>query len=381
MVQQLARLVLEDGTVFRGRSVGATGTTTGEAVFNTGLTGYQEVLTDPSYRGQIVTMTYPEIGNYGCNDADMESGKAQAAGFVMRQCCLEPSSFRAQESLPDFLRRWNIVAIDGIDTRALTRKLRVSGCLRSVLSSEAAPSDAELIAQAQAIPSMAGLDLASAAGTDRIYEWTEPVDPGRFGGGIPWAPLSPEAHVVCIDLGIKRNILRLLRSCGFRVTVVPSRTTAAEIRALQPDGVFISNGPGDPAAVQGATETIRALTADDLPIFGICLGHQLIALALGARTYKLKFGHRGANHPIQRHEDGAVEIASHNHGFAVDLASIPAHLEVTHMNINDQTCAGLRHRDKPVFCVQYHPEACPGPSDPLYLFQRFADLVAKHRRR
>lgn len=371
----IARLVLNDGTIFRGRSVGARGTVSGEAVFNTGMTGYQEVLTDPSYRGQIVTMTYPEIGNYGIADADMESEQAQVAGFVMRNCCQVPSNFRSATSLPDWLAAQNVVAIDDVDTRAITRRLRVDGAMPCILTSEDM-SDAELIVQAKAVASMAGQDLASDVGTASVYTWDEAVSEAEFGGDVTWPRLNNDAHVVAIDLGIKRNILRLLRSCGFRVTVVPATTSAADIRALNPDGLFVSNGPGDPAAVEVAYQTLSELLVDPVPTFGICLGHQMIARALGASTFKLKFGHRGANHPIKNLESGAIEIASHNHGFAVDIDSLPDDVEMTHLNLNDQTCAGIRHRSKPIFAVQYHPEACPGPSDPLYLFRQFADAVA-----
>lgn len=370
-----ARLALEDGTVYTGHSVGAAGTVTGEAVFNTGMTGYQEVLTDPSYSGQIVAMTYPEVGNYGINPADMESQRAQVAGFVMRQCCDLPSNFRSHESLPEFLRRSNIIGIDDIDTRKLTKQLRVDGAMRAALSTDESLSDADLVERARQAPDMAGLDLASRAGTNKIYEWTEVVSPADFGSEVTWPTVSQPRHVVAIDLGVKHNILRLLASCGFKVTVVPADTDAETIRQLQPDGIFVSNGPGDPAAVEHAPATLRQLIDDGYPTFGICLGHQIIALACGAKTFKLKFGHRGVNHPIQRLADGAVEIASHNHGFAVALDSLPEDLEVTHMNLNDQTCAGIRHRRLPVFSVQYHPEACPGPSDPLYLFQRFVELI------
>ncbi|MBA3685404.1 MAG: glutamine-hydrolyzing carbamoyl-phosphate synthase small subunit [Planctomycetes bacterium] len=376
MTDAIARLAFADGSVFRGRSVGAEGTSAGEAVFNTGMTGYQEVLTDPSYRGQIVTMTYPEIGNYGINPADMESDASRVAGFVMRDCCDVPSNFRSVESLPAFLRRSGIVAIDGVDTRAITRKLRDSGAMNAILSSDAAIADAALVEQARRQPSMAGLDLASDVGTRAAYEWTEPSSAETFGSAIACDPPKREPHVVAIDLGIKRNILRLLRSCGFRVTVVPAATSAAEIRRLKPDGVFISNGPGDPAAVTRTIATVRDLTGDPTPLFGICLGHQILSLAYGASTYKLKFGHRGANHPIKRLSDGAVEIASHNHGFAVDPATLPADVKMSHVNLNDGTCAGIAHVSKPQFSVQYHPEAGPGPADPLYLFRQFASAVA-----
>jgi carbamoyl-phosphate synthase small subunit len=381
MPAAIARIAFADGTILRGNSVGAVGTVGGEAVFNTSMTGYQEVLTDPSYRGQIVTMTYPEIGNYGVNPDDMESGKAQVAGFVMRQCCPEASNFRATESLPAFLKRFRIVAIDGVDTRAITRRLRVCGVMNAVLSSEDL-SDAELVARVAVQPSMAGLDLASDVGTDQPYAWTEPSDPARFGqvfaaGLLPAFDRPP--HVVAMDFGIKRNILRLLVSCGLRVTVVPARHTTKDILALKPDGVFLSNGPGDPAAVP-AVATVRDLIATDLPIFGICLGHQILGLAYGASTFKLKFGHRGANHPIQRLRDGAVEIASHNHGFAIDPKTLPQGVRMSHVNLNDRTCAGIEHETKRQFSVQYHPEASPGPADPLYLFRQFSEHLASARR-
>jgi carbamoyl-phosphate synthase small subunit len=373
-----ARLALADGTVLRGRSVGAAGTVAGEAVFNTGMAGYQEVLSDPSYRGQLVTMTYPEVGNYGINLADMESDRVQVAGFIMRNCCQQPSNFRAESSLPDFLREHGIVAIDDIDTRLVTKRLRVDGAMNAVLSTDASLSDAQLVEQARGCPDMLGQDLASAVGCSEAYDWTEASAVESFGPDLTWPPLEDEALVVAIDLGIKRNILRLLRACGLRVRVVPAQTPASEILALQPAGIFVSNGPGDPAPLQAVHETLRQLIDADLPMFGICLGHQVLALALGAKSFKLKFGHRGVNHPIQRLANGAVEIASHNHGFAVDADSLPAEVELTHVNLNDGTCAGLAHRSKPIFSVQYHPEAGPGPSDPLYLFRQFADSIRSH---
>lgn len=372
-----ARLAFADGTVYRGRAVGAEGTSTGEAVFNTGMTGYQEVLTDPSYRGQIVTMTYPEIGNYGVNPQDMESDASRVAGFVMRNCCELPSNFRAAEPLPAFLKRCGIVAIDQVDTRAVTRKLRVSGAMNAIVSTDAGLSDAQLVERARTAPSMAGLDLASDVGTKQPYEWSEPSDPAQFGQAVTWPKPAREAHVVAIDFGIKRNILRLLRACGLRVTVVPAATSAKDILARKPDGIFLSNGPGDPAAVGGGIATVRELTQTELPLFGICLGHQILSLAYGASTYKLKFGHRGANHPIKRLKDGAVEIASHNHGFAVDPKTLPADVRMSHVNLNDGTCAGIEHVKKPQFSVQYHPEAGPGPADPLYLFRQFTEAIAQ----
>ena len=374
-----ARIAFADGTILRGRSVGADGTAGGEAVFNTGMTGYQEVLTDPSYRGQIVTMTYPEIGNYGINPADMESDRAQVAGFVMRHCCEAPSNFRATESLSAFLRRSNIVAIDDVDTRAITRKLRVAGAMNALISTTSTTevNDAELLAQVRAVPSMDGLDLASGAGTTVTYAWQEAADPTGFMPPLAVPAWTQAPHVVAIDFGIKRNILRLLAASGLRVTVVPGATSAEAILALKPDGIFISNGPGDPAAVSAGIRTITSLVAGDLPIFGICLGHQIMSIAYGAATYKLKFGHRGANHPVKRIRDGAVEIASHNHGFAVDPTTLPASVRMSHVNLNDQTCAGMEHVSKPQFSVQYHPEAGPGPADPLYLFQQFASAIAQ----
>ena len=372
-----ARIAFADGTVYRGRSVGAEGTSGGEAVFNTGMTGYQEVLTDPSYRGQIVTMTYPEIGNYGVNPQDMESERSRVAGFVMRSCCDVPSNFRSTESLPAFLTRQGIVAIADVDTRAITRKLRDSGAMNSVISSDDSISDQALVEKARAVPSMAGLDLASDVGTKSSYEWTEISDPAQFGPAITWPKPKKPAHIVAIDLGIKRNILRLLTSCGFTVTVVPAATSAKDILARKPDGIFLSNGPGDPAVVTGAIASVKELIKTDLPLFGICLGHQILSLAYGAQTYKLKFGHRGANHPIKRLKDGVVEIASHNHGFSVDPKTLPADVRMSHINLNDQTCAGIEHVSKPQFSVQYHPEAGPGPADPLYLFRQFSDAIGK----
>ncbi len=369
--QPSGRLALADGTIFRGRSVGAVGTVVGEAVFNTGMTGYQEVLTDPSYRGQIVAMTYPEIGNYGISPDDMESDKAQVSGFVMRQCCDVPSSFRSVESLGAFLTRSGIVGIDDIDTRALTRKLRVAGVMNACITSTDI-ADAELVHQAKHAPSMAGLDLASQVAAGTAYEWTEPSDPTTFGPPLDHPGYARQPHIVALDFGIKRNILRLLVSSGYRVTVVPGSTPAADILARNPDGIFLSNGPGDPAAVTRGIATVKELVKTDLPLFGICLGHQILSLAYGAKTYKLKFGHRGANHPIKRLADGEVEIASHNHGFAVDPTTLPSGVRMSHVNLNDNTCAGIEHETKAQFSVQYHPEAGPGPADPLYLFRRFA---------
>ena len=293
----------------------------------------------------------------------------------MRNCCDVPSNFRATESLPAFLLRQGIVAIAEVDTRAITRKLRDSGAMNAVISSDESHSDQALVEKARAVPSMAGLDLASDVGTKASYEWSEPSEPGQFGSAVTWPKLKKPAHVVAIDLGIKRNILRLLKACGFTVTVVPAATSARDILARKPDGIFLSNGPGDPAVVTGAIAAVKELIKTDVPLFGICLGHQILALAYGATTYKLKFGHRGANHPIKRLKDGVVEIASHNHGFAVDPASLPSDVRMSHLNLNDRTCAGIEHLTKPQFSVQYHPEAGPGPADPLYLFRQFSEAI------
>ena len=380
MATATARLALADGTIFRGEAVGASGTITGEAVFNTGMTGYQEVLTDPSYRGQIVAMTYPEIGNYGICHADHESGDEQGtvhlSGFVMRECCHEPSNFRADLSLPDFLRQQNIIGISGIDTRKLVRILRIDGAMPAAISTDSDLSDDALVSLAKEAPSMAGQNLASDIGVDSDTAWTENIDPDAF--GVAAGGNAIDAHVVVVDCGIKQNILRLLKSLGLRLTVVPASTSAEAIMALQPDGIFISNGPGDPSTVTTTIAMLKELIPTGTPMFGICLGHQLISLASGAQTFKLPFGHRGSNHPIKNLATGAIEIASHNHGFAVDLDSLPDCLEVTHLNLNDQTCAGVRRTDVPVFSVQYHPEACPGPTDPLYLFRDFAAALTQH---
>ena len=376
----VARLALADGTIFRGEAVGATGTVTGEAVFNTGMTGYQEVLTDPSYRGQIVTMTYPEIGNYGISKEDHESGddngKVHLSGFVMRQCCHEPSNFRSDLSLPDFLKEQNVIGISGIDTRKLVRVLRVDGAMPSALTTDETISNDALVQMAKDAPSMAGQNLASDVGVANDTTWEENISTEAFGVGAEGDPI--DAKVVVIDCGIKQNILRLLKSLGLSLTVVPASTPAADILAMNPDGIFVSNGPGDPAAVTPTIASLQELIPSGKPMFGICLGHQLISLASGAKTFKLPFGHRGANHPIKNMRTGAIEIASHNHGFAVDIDSLPECLEVTHMNLNDHTCAGVRRTDVPVFSVQYHPEACPGPTDPLYLFREFADALRQH---
>ncbi len=377
-----ALLVLEDGTTFRGRGFGATGAAFGEAVFNTGMAGYQEVLTDPSYRRQIVTMTTSHVGNYGMNDADAESDRIQVAGFVVREAARRPSSWRAQTDLRSALAASDVIGLEGIDTRSLTRHLRDRGAMRAGLSTEVLDADA-LLAQVQDSPGMVGADLAREVTTAQPY--VVPADGDR------------RFRVVALDFGIKRNITRLLASHGCEVHVLPATTTADEVLALEPDGVFLSNGPGDPAAVTYGIQTTRDLL-DERPVFGICLGSQLLGHALGASSTKLVFGHRGVNQPVLRREDGVVEITSHNHGFAViaeslgervpDPAGEPAvaptymsadhgRVRVSHVSLNDDTCEGLECLDLPAFAVQYHPEAAPGPHDARYLFDRFNDLMER----
>jgi carbamoyl-phosphate synthase small subunit len=367
-----ATLALEDGTVFRGKGFGATSEAAGEVVFNTAMSGYQEVLTDPSYCGQIVTMTYPEIGNYGIAPEDMESGKVQVEGFVVRNLSPIASSWRGgARSLDDFLTAYKVPGISGIDTRKLVRILRDKGAQRGVIL-PGAPSEAEAVAAACAVPSIVGIDMVERVTSAAAYDWTEPVF--AFEGEAKFAPASERPLVVAYDFGIKQNILRLLVSHGFRVHVVPASTPASVVEAMAPAGVFLSNGPGDPDAVPYAIAAVREL-APKFPIFGICLGHQILGLALGARTYKLKFGHRGANHPVQELPSGRVEVSSQNHGFAVDRASLPHDMEVSHVNLNDNTVSGMRHKTLPLFSVQYHPEASPGPHDSAYLFDQFVQSV------
>ncbi|MEA2678815.1 MAG: carbamoyl-phosphate synthase small subunit [Candidatus Binataceae bacterium] len=369
-----AILALADGRIFRGRAFGAIGEAVGEVVFNTAMTGYQEVLTDPSYKGQMVCMTYPEIGNVGVNADDEESARVYVEGFIVREYVAQPSNWRSQMALGDYLERAGVVGIEGIDTRALVRHIRTSGAQEAVISSVHNKANF-LVAKAQASPGLLGRDLVKEVTATTGYDW-EIADWDLEGGyrhpskeQLRDAPL-----IVAIDYGIKRNILRRLVATGFRVKVMPAFATAAEVLALNPDGVFLSNGPADPAAVPYASETVRGLLGKK-PIFGICLGHQILGLALGGRTYKLGFGHHGANHPVMDLRTRRVEITSQNHGFAVDAESLAGKADLSHLNLNDQTVEGLRGIGVPFFSVQYHPEASPGPHDSSYLFERFRRLV------
>jgi carbamoyl-phosphate synthase small subunit len=371
-----AILALEDGSVLRGTSFGAAGERTGEVVFNTSLQGYQEILTDPSYKGQIVCMTYPLIGNYGVTPEDEESVRPWVEAFVVREACRVPSSHRSVEPLGKYLERAGVVGIEGVDTRMLTRRLRERGALRGVVSTAERSADT-LVDRAKASPSMEGLDLARLVTRQDALEWTE-GHVSRFASD-PRPRKGPERRVVALDYGIKRNILRNLVDCGFRVTVLPAQATAAEVLARKPDGVFLSNGPGDPAAVTYAADCVRGLLGK-VPVFGICLGHQILAHAFGGKTYKLKFGHHGGNHPVKDLATGKVEVTAQNHGFAADPSLFQrGEVEQTHVNLNDGTCEGMRHLEVPAFSVQYHPEASPGPHDSLYLFDRFRELMDSGR--
>ncbi|NJL49691.1 MAG: glutamine-hydrolyzing carbamoyl-phosphate synthase small subunit [Leptolyngbyaceae cyanobacterium SM2_5_2] len=372
-----ALLVLADGSVFEGWAFGAAGTVMGEVVFNTGMTGYQEVMTDPSYCGQIVTFTYPELGNTGVNPDDEESARPYIKGAIARNICDIPSNWRATQSLPDYLKVHKIPGIFGIDTRALTRRLRSAGVMNGALSTTVLDPQ-ELLRQLQDAPLMTGLNLVDQVTTTEIYEWTEGTpaawDYGIGNAGSDEAPLT----VVAVDFGVKRNILRRLASYGCRVIVVPATSSAEMIMGYQPDGIFLSNGPGDPAAVSYAPELVQALLNYQLPTFGICMGHQILGLSLGASTFKLKFGHRGLNQPCGLERQ--VEITSQNHGFALATESIPdEQVAVTHLNLNDQTVAGLAHKTLPIFSVQYHPEASPGPHDADYLFAKFVQTMQEYR--
>jgi carbamoyl-phosphate synthase small subunit len=374
---EAAILALEDGTVFEGRSFGARTESSGEVVFNTAITGYQEVFTDPSYAGQIVILTNPQIGNYGANHEDSEAGRPYIEGLVVREFSPVASNWRSEEHARDFLADAGIPVAAEIDTRALVRHLRTRGVMRGVLSTLSNDAQA-LVEKARGIPSMAGLDLATRVSTSEPYRWDQGVAPCSPSEPVGTAT-EPRCHVVAYDFGIKRNILRRLVHSGCRVTVVPALTSAEDVLGLKPDGVFLSNGPGDPEPLQAQVANVRKLIGRT-PVFGICLGHQILGLALGGRTYKLKFGHRGVNHPVLNKVTGRVEITSHNHGFAVDPDSLDAsEIELTHVNLNDQTLEGFRHRSHPAFCVQYHPEAAPGPHDSLYLFEDFLKLIAEFR--
>ena len=370
-----ALLVLADGTSYPGLSFGAMGTTIGEVVFNTGMTGYQEVLTDPSYSGQIVVFTYPELGNTGVNPDDEESAFPHVRGAIARNVCYRPSNWRSTASLPKYLEHHQVPGIYGIDTRALTRKLRSAGAMNGAISTEIL-DPAELLSLVRSAPNMTGLNLVDRVTTPAVYEWSQPSEP-------MWE-FKPESDhqsetltVVALDFGVKRNILKRLASHGCRVIVVPADTSAAEILKHNPDGIFLSNGPGDPSAVTAGINTTRELLAADKPIFGICMGHQILGLSLGAETFKLKFGHRGLNQPAGLTQ--TVEITSQNHGFAIDAQSLTGEIEITHLNLNDRTIAGLQHKTLPCFSVQYHPEASPGPHDADYLFGKFVTQMRQGR--
>ena len=355
--ENVAILLLDDGKLFNGIAFGAIGQSIGEVCFNTGMTGYQEILTDPSYAKQIVTMTAPHIGNYGVNAEDIESEKIQVSGFVIKEESLFPSSWRSEMSLGDYLKKQNIVGIKNIDTRSLTRHIRDNGAMNGIISSTKDDKN-KLTNKLKKSPSMVGLDLAKIVSTKNIYNWS---DKGKY-------------KVAAIDFGIKKNILRLLEELDCQVTVFPASATAKDILSFDPDGVFLSNGPGDPAAVEYGIKTVKQILGEK-PIFGICLGHQILAIALGAKTFKLKFGHRGINHPVKNMEKKTIEITSQNHGFAVDLESLPKNVIQTHINLNDNTSAGIKSIDYPAFSVQYHPESSPGPHDSRYLFKKFIGMM------
>ncbi|MDT7542014.1 MAG: carbamoyl-phosphate synthase small subunit [Acidobacteriota bacterium] len=359
-----ALLALEDGRCFRGRSWGAAGEVCGEMVFNTSMSGYQEVLTDPSYAGQIVCMTYPLIGNYGVNAADSESARPWIEGFVVREASRTASSWRAEETLDAYLKRWNIPAIDHVDTRALVRHIRDRGAMRACLSSIDL-DEKSLVEKARTSASMENRELASVVTTKENYE-------------VPAVGVE-SFHVVCYDFGVKTNSLREFARLGCRLTVVPASTSAAEVLSLKPDGIFLSNGPGDPASMTKVVEEIGRLAESGTPTFGICFGHQLLGRAFGGTTYKLRFGHRGGNQPVREESSGTIEITSHNHGFAVEAESLPADVEVTHVNLNDNCVEGMQHKRLPIFSVQYHPEAAPGPHDAAHHFRRFIDLMERAR--
>jgi carbamoyl-phosphate synthase small subunit len=382
-----AILALADGTVFMGTSIGATGQTVGEVVFNTAITGYQEILTDPSYRQQIVTLTYPHIGNYGINEEDVEASRVHAAGLIIKDLPLLASNFRSTLTLSDYLKRENTVGIADIDTRKLTRILREKGSQNGAILG-LAPGEvvtdalkAQAVAAAQAAPSMAGLDLAQVVTTAQTYEWTQTEWQLARADGTPGygEQMAPRFHVVAYDFGVKFNILRMLAERGCKVTVVPAQTPAAEVLKHKPDGIFLSNGPGDPQPCDYAIAATQELIETGIPTFGICLGHQIMALASGAKTFKMPHGHHGANHPVKDLDSGRVSITSQNHGFAVEMESLPTHLRATHVSLFDGTLQGLARTDKPAFCFQGHPEASPGPHDIAYLFDRFIGLMEQSR--
>ena len=382
-----AILALADGTVFIGNSIGALGATTGEVVFNTAMTGYQEILTDPSYCQQIVTLTYPHIGNYGINAEDVEATKVHAAGLIIKDLPLIASNFRASMTLSEYLIREKTVAIAGIDTRQLTRHLRIhgaqNGCILALAEGQTVNQQVidQAIAAAKGAACMDGLDLAKVVSVPQTYEWTQTEwkllnNNGKPGYGVQ---ITPRFHVVAFDFGVKNNILRMVAERGARITVVPAQTPAADVLKLKPDGIFLANGPGDPQACDYAIDAVRELIETGIPTFGICLGHQIMALAGGAKTFKMKFGHHGANHPVKDLDSGRVSITSQNHGFAVDEKSLPVNLRPTHVSLFDGTLQGLARTDKPAFCFQGHPEASPGPHDISYLFDRFTALMEKHK--
>jgi carbamoyl-phosphate synthase small subunit len=359
-----AILVLEDGRTFRGRAFGADGESYGEMVFNTSMTGYQEILTDPSYAGQIVCMTYPLIGNYGTNSVDVESRKPWAEGFVVREVSRIASNFRSEETLDSYLKRNKIVGIEHIDTRALVRHIRDKGAMRAIISTTDL-DEKSLLEKVNSSPEMANRELASAVTIEESYDF-EPNEKEQY-------------HIVAFDFGVKTNSLREFAKRGCKITIVPAETSAKDVLNLKPDGIFLSNGPGDPSSMKKVVAEIKKLTESDIPMFGICLGHQILGQVFGGKTYKMKFGHRGGNQPIKDLTTEKVEITSHNHGFAVDAKSLPNDVKVTHINLNDQTVAGLQHKTLPIFSVQYHPESAPGPNDSKYLFERFIDLMNKKK--
>lgn len=377
----IAKLALEDGTVFVGKSFGAAGTSDGEVVFNTSMTGYQEILTDPSYCGQIVAMTYPEMGNYGVNEEDVESKKPHLSGFIVRNVSPVASNFRSSATLDSYLKNNNVVGISNIDTRALVRKIRSLGAQNGIITSEHVNDDAALVQMAKDSQGLTGRDLVKEVLPKQAIKWDSNLDhwwdvAADQSSSQEQTDNSP--HVVALDFGLKWNIARHLFNQGFRVTILPGTAAADEVLAANPDGVFLSNGPGDPEPLSYAIETIQSLLGK-VPIFGICLGHQLLALACGAKTFKMKFGHRGANQPVMAIGSGKIEITSQNHGFAVDADSVPDSLDITHRNLNDDTVAGLNHKNHPAFSVQYHPEASAGPHDSQYLFTKFRELIDAHR--